>query len=319
LNFKVNITQLYYGDKNLIDRYNNLDVKFKNIDILVINSQPLSVQYNNKNAKHFYFQRISYNIFSEFSEKNISTFNAIKSMLKNDPGKQALNRVKSRIVNLTGSCKGSNLNKVFDMVNFFSPYLFKNMEDYIKYIFSISHRSTYGILAASRLVDEADQEIKTGAAFKFKNVVLKRAINHNNKKIVLFGLCQDWIFNSIKQNLNSQFVERLNAFLKKADFKDLDDNNFKLTKILIELNKATGTYDVDQFALDLQEFYLNKIYSRRTGQKVVNKKKMYGFLISIPGSSPRQALYQLSKMNKMKDIGFLIKKFPELSKLAMFV
>jgi len=46
LNFKVNITQLYYGDKNLIDRYNNLDVKFKHIDILVINSQPLSGQYN---------------------------------------------------------------------------------------------------------------------------------------------------------------------------------------------------------------------------------------------------------------------------------
>lgn len=46
LNIKQTIYKLYYWDENLITKYKNLNDKYKNLDILIINSQPLSGQYN---------------------------------------------------------------------------------------------------------------------------------------------------------------------------------------------------------------------------------------------------------------------------------
>jgi len=39
------ITKFFYIDEDLLERYKKLDNKFKNLDILIINSQPLSSQY----------------------------------------------------------------------------------------------------------------------------------------------------------------------------------------------------------------------------------------------------------------------------------
>jgi hypothetical protein len=44
INFR--LKKFYYEDINLLDRFEKLDNKFKNIDILILNSQPLSSQYS---------------------------------------------------------------------------------------------------------------------------------------------------------------------------------------------------------------------------------------------------------------------------------
>jgi hypothetical protein len=46
IGFNIKINKLLYNDINLIQRYNELHPKYKNIDILIINSIPLSNQYN---------------------------------------------------------------------------------------------------------------------------------------------------------------------------------------------------------------------------------------------------------------------------------
>jgi hypothetical protein len=46
LNIPVTINRFYYEDDDLLNRYENLDSKYKNVDILIINSDPLSRQYN---------------------------------------------------------------------------------------------------------------------------------------------------------------------------------------------------------------------------------------------------------------------------------
>lgn len=46
LKFNIKINKFFYRDQELIERYNSLDLKYKNIDILILNSQPLSGQYN---------------------------------------------------------------------------------------------------------------------------------------------------------------------------------------------------------------------------------------------------------------------------------
>ena len=46
LNLSIQITSLKYSDEDLLIRYNNLPEKYKNIDILIVNSTPCSGQYN---------------------------------------------------------------------------------------------------------------------------------------------------------------------------------------------------------------------------------------------------------------------------------
>jgi hypothetical protein len=69
------LTKFYYEDEKLLERYNNLDDKFKNLDILVVNSQPLSGQYPyNKNEWDNYIVKLN-NLFK------ISTTTKVKNIL----------------------------------------------------------------------------------------------------------------------------------------------------------------------------------------------------------------------------------------------
>ena len=45
LKIPINIPRFYYEDPELLDRYNNIHNKYKNFDILILNSQPLSGQF----------------------------------------------------------------------------------------------------------------------------------------------------------------------------------------------------------------------------------------------------------------------------------
>jgi len=54
------ITRFYYYDNNLIERYNGLNVKYKNVDVLVLNTIPLSGQYSyNKAQWDSYIKRLA--------------------------------------------------------------------------------------------------------------------------------------------------------------------------------------------------------------------------------------------------------------------
>ena len=46
INFPLKLEKFYYEDQDLLTRYDNLNDKYKNIDILILNSQPFSGQYN---------------------------------------------------------------------------------------------------------------------------------------------------------------------------------------------------------------------------------------------------------------------------------
>ena len=54
------ITRFYYYDNNLLERYNGLHVKYRNVDILVLNTIPLSGQYSyNKAQWDSYIKRLA--------------------------------------------------------------------------------------------------------------------------------------------------------------------------------------------------------------------------------------------------------------------
>ena len=72
LNIPVKINHFCYEDNDLIERYNNLDNKYKNIDILIINSLPLSGQYYyDENKWSFAIQELN-NIFKIVTTKKVN-------------------------------------------------------------------------------------------------------------------------------------------------------------------------------------------------------------------------------------------------------
>jgi len=60
LHMPIKIKRFYYKDKDLLDRYKKLDPKYKSIQILILNSQPMSGQYNYDKAEwDNYIQKIN--------------------------------------------------------------------------------------------------------------------------------------------------------------------------------------------------------------------------------------------------------------------
>jgi len=75
LYFNIKINYFYYEDKTLLEYYHNLDNKFKNLDILIINSEPQSNQYNyNKLEWDNYITKLN-NLF------NIATTTKVNNIL----------------------------------------------------------------------------------------------------------------------------------------------------------------------------------------------------------------------------------------------
>jgi hypothetical protein len=73
LKFPLQLDKFYYEDQDLLTRYNNLNDKYKNIDILILNSQPFSGQYDyNKNEWDNYICELNkrYNIVTTTKVNN---------------------------------------------------------------------------------------------------------------------------------------------------------------------------------------------------------------------------------------------------------
>ena len=73
INFPLQMEKFYYDDQDLLTRYDNLQEKYKNIDILVLNSQPLSDQYSyNKNEWDHYICNLNrmYNVVTTTKVNN---------------------------------------------------------------------------------------------------------------------------------------------------------------------------------------------------------------------------------------------------------
>jgi len=52
-NIPIIVNEFEYNDDDLINRYNTIDDKYKNIDMLIINSEPKSGQYQNYNKENW--------------------------------------------------------------------------------------------------------------------------------------------------------------------------------------------------------------------------------------------------------------------------
>ena len=70
---------------------------------------------------------------------------------------------------------------------------------------------------------------------------------------------------------------------------------------------------------DLLPIYLDKVYKRTSTHKRSNTDRILNLLKAVPNISIKKIINWLAKNKKNSDIQYLMKKFPEFNKLAVFV
>ena len=238
---------------------------------------------------------------------------ALKAVIKLTKDKKEIIKIKTHLVNWLSS---QDMSLVLSLVDYLSPYLFKDRNDFITYTYKTAHQSPNYLEAALKLSPYVNEEIHKDLESKIETVLLRRSLNINNKRVVFRALQESWFTAKLKQSQNSKILDRIKLFIIKSEFKELEANDFVIVKKISELYNYYEPENNNELILAIQEHYLNKIYRRNMGHRVTNKKKMLRFLTLIPGASPKKALHQLSKLNRNKDIEFLVKKFPSLARLT---
>jgi len=202
--------------------------------------------------------------------------------------------------------------KLPEIVRHFIPYLFQDMEEYLKSLSDRVGQSARSFEVLKQLEAEG-LAIDKSALFKLsKNLLLKRATNRSNRR-ALFAMLEDI---SIRSYLKSEYKPdehrpRLLELIHKCDYKEIEEYHLRNIKNLLELDNAI----VD----DLITTYADGLYARGTGNKGANIKRLIRVCKTYPQFSPKKVLAYLSANNKMSDIKFLVSSFHDLKLLVPFV
>jgi hypothetical protein len=278
------------------------------------------IKLNNSLYFSWYTRTSYYNCYKIFGRditvKPIGTGapeRSLKAIIKLIKDKKEINKIKTYIVNWLST---QDISIIYSLVDYLSPNLFKDRNDFIAHTYRIAHQSANYLDAAMKLNPYADDKALKELESKIETVLLHRSLNLNNKRVIFRALQENWFASKLKESQNNKIIDRIKLLMLKSEFKELENNDFIIVKRVSDLYNYYEPDNNSELILTIQEHYLNKIYRRNIGHLVTNKKKMLKFLTLIPGASPKKALYQLSKLNKNKDIEFLVKKFPSLSRLT---
>jgi hypothetical protein len=115
----------------------------------------------------------------------------------------------------------------------------------------------------------------------------------------------------LKSFYKPEHRDRLIELIKRCDYKEIEEYHLRNIKNLLELDAS--------IADELMETYAVKLYSRYTGHKGANVKRLVRACKTFPQFSPKKVLAWLSANNKMSDIKIMLSSFPDLKNLAAFV
>lgn len=212
---------------------------------------------------------------------------------------------------LLGLPNHTPITKTVSLIKNFIPYLFADMETYIKEVcanLSQSDRSFH-------IIQELEKQgfiVNKAPLFKMaKNLLEKRVPNAPNRRALLLLLNDKDTFSYLKKEYLPFYKDRLLTFLNKCEYKELEVLHFSNIKNLLALDES--------LADDLLLIYADKLDTRGTGQKKANIQRLVRVCKTFPIFSTKKLLSYLSSHNRMSDIKFLISAFPDLKLLAPFI
>lgn len=221
---------------------------------------------------------------------------------------ESLLNVKNYLIDLPSETQFDTL---ITVIQSFIPFLFKDIDEYAEQLLNkiiCSTRNFDFLVALEQYGYKLDREPIAQLAYN-----LITDYSHNNKSCrAFFYLINDKeVFALLKQKYLPSCRKKITNFLKACDLHLLEELHLRNIKNILELDSLLMD--------DLVELYAGKIYDRDLGHKTANIDKLIKLVKTCPQISPRKILAYLSSNNKVPDIKYIVRAFPDLKKLAAFV
>ena len=225
--------------------------------------------------------------------------------------KEDLSNIKNYLMELPSH---SSVEKLVNVVNSFTPFVFSSLNDYADHIarkITQSSRNFDFLLALENMSPENFFLDRTPIVKLAKDIIIERSLNDKNRR-TFFNLINDQkIMISLKKEYHISMKPRLVSLLEACEYQMIEEHHLRNVKNILELDPS--------LADDIVGIYADKLYSRGSGHKKANADRLIRLAKTIPQISSRKILSFLSSNNKMNDIKYVLSSFPDLKKLAAFV
>lgn len=199
---------------------------------------------------------------------------------------------------------------IISIIDPFIPDIFTSIDEYTR---SLSKKIIHYPNNFSFLLKLREQGInfdKKPIVDLAKSILLKNVFLEKHRTIFLTMILDLDVLQEIKKEYSDEYRNGLLSLLEESAYYELDQYNWNICKNLIKLDPEIA----DQFAI----IYAKSLY-QNYGTAKYNTNKLVKLIKNVPQISPKKILVWQSSNNKMEDIKFMIKAFPELKNLSAFI
>jgi hypothetical protein len=201
--------------------------------------------------------------------------------------------------------------KILSVIKNFVPHLFTSEDEYIADLSIEVGQSARSFEIIKQLEGQGIKIDKAPLFKSVRNLLFKRAVNRPNRRSFFAMIDDPTIMAHLKSEYKPEHRDRLLALVKACEFKEIEEYHLRNVKNLLEIDVS--------IADELMTTYANSLYSRGTGYKKANVQRLIRLCKSHQQFSPKKVLVYLSSQNRMPDIKYLMKAFPDLKTLIPFV
>lgn len=222
--------------------------------------------------------------------------------------KDSLSHIQEYLINLSNQIKAS---KIVDIIHNFIPYIFKDIESFTNLIINKISESSIHLKVLKELEKQGISYNKDNLINLCNKLILEKPFFSKNRNAIFKLLEEDFILQNIKQNYSAIYKKKIIDLFNECEYGEIEFNHLTNIKNIIKLDETLIN--------DIQIIYADKLYSKQKRHFKYAADRLVKFLKKIPQANARKILSYLSSKNKMSDVKYIIKSFPELNKLSAFV
>lgn len=222
-----------------------------------------------------------------------------------------LSNVKNYLLDLPSH---SSVEKLINVVNSFTPFIFKNLNDYSQHLvkrITQSCRNFDFLLALEQMAPQDFYLDREPIAALARELITERTHNDKNRRTFFNLINDEGVMQKLKSGYTTAMSTKLVDLLEACDYQMIEEHHLRNIKNILELDPTLSD--------NIVEIYAEKLYSRGSGHKKANADRLIRLAKTFPQISPRKILSFLSSNNKINDIKYVLSSFPDLKKLAAFV
>lgn len=203
------------------------------------------------------------------------------------------------------------VDKLVEIINNFIPTIFLSLADYGETLSKeVSHSAR--ALDVMEILEEQGIPVNRELVHKAaKDLFFGRTLNRKNRNALFGMLSNDSIRAAIKAAYHPEHRVRLIELINQCDFSEIEVEHMVNIKKVLDIDISVAD--------ELVVVYADKLQARGAGAKKANIDRIIRVLKTFPQCSPKKILAYLSNNNRMSDIKYLMKAFPDLRRLAAFI